>query len=578
MRIQSLSRTAIAIATLVTASHATQSVFPPWAQVAPAQTLSFTYNASKTSQENGATLETMIENLTPGTRLEVGAGTYTIDGLFQIDLTGTALLPIWIVAAPGAAPVLTRSNLSQNTVNIGKTTSARYVALQGFEIVGGDTAVRLWDCQNVWIDQCHIHDCGGVGMEASTDNTALLYITRNEIHDTDGNGEGIYLGANYGTFVTRDSVVAFNHVHHTGGSQGDGIELKQGSYRNWIVANRVHDTFYPGILVYGTDGMPLNVVERNTVYSSGDNTMQVQGDAIVSNNLIMDGSLAAFSSNNHQGQVGNLTVVHNTIVSSGRAVSLADWNNAPGMAFTNNAVYSQNAEAVFVGGGSSGVVFTGNVAYGPEVGIGPPSKPGVGLTDFEDLNWIATKFDGRPTATGALSGTGAPAWAALIDITGALRVAPLEAGCFDETVAAITIYCSAGTSASGCQASISAAGTPSATAALGFTLSASSVEGLKSGLFFFGTNGRQANPWGTGTSYQCVVPPVVRANLLTGVGGVGLCNGSFAQDLNAVWTAKPAKNPGAGALVQAQLWYRDPFSTSNQSTSLSNAIEFAVAP
>jgi hypothetical protein len=29
--------------------------------------------------------------------------------------------------------------------------------------------------------------------------------------------------------------------------------------------------------------------------------------------------------------------------------------------------------------------------------------------------------------------------------------------------------------------------------------------------------------------------------------------------------------------VQAQLWYRDPLSTSNQTTSLSDAIEFVVA-
>jgi hypothetical protein len=37
-------------------------------------------------------------------------------------------------------------------------------------------------------------------------------------------------------------------------------------------------------------------------------------------------------------------------------------------------------------------------------------------------------------------------------------------------------------------------------------------------------------------------------------------------------------NPGAGAQVQAQLWYRDPQNTSNQTTSLSDAIEFLVAP
>ena len=143
------------------------------------------------------------------------------------------------------------------------------------------------------------------------------------------------------------------------------------------------------------------------------------------------------------------------------------------------------------------------------------------------------------------------------------------------------VYCTAGTSASGCQAAISSAGTASASALSGFSLLAAGVEGQKDGLFFFGTNGQQANPWGNGTSYHCVVPPVTRAGTLAGSGTIGLCDGSFAQDLNALWCPscpKPAKNPGAGALVQAQLWYRDPFSTSNQTTSFSDAIEFSVVP
>ncbi len=98
------------------------------------------------------------------------------------------------------------------------------------------------------------------------------------------------------------------------------------------------------------------------------------------------------------------------------------------------------------------------------------------------------------------------------------------------------------------------------------------------GVFFFGTIGKQANSWGNGTSYQCVVPPVKRAGVMTGTGTAFQCDAFFTLDLNAYWTQKPNHNPGAGALVQTQLWYRDPFNTSNQTTSLSEAGEFGVCP
>jgi len=151
-------------------------------------------------------------------------------------------------------------------------------------------------------------------------------------------------------------------------------------------------------------------------------------------------------------------------------------------------------------------------------------------------------------------------------------------GSLDPTCGLATNYCTAGVSANGCQATLSTTGVPSATAASGFTLIASNVEGGKDGVFFQGTSGQQANTWGNGTSFQCVVPPVSRLGLLPGNGTGGACDGTKSQDLNALWTAKPAKNPGVGAVVQAQLWYRDPGNTSNQTTSLSDAIEFTVCP
>jgi hypothetical protein len=139
-------------------------------------------------------------------------------------------------------------------------------------------------------------------------------------------------------------------------------------------------------------------------------------------------------------------------------------------------------------------------------------------------------------------------------------------------------YCTAGSTASGCTSSISATGTPSAGSPSGFDLTVTDVEGNKRGLFFWGANGRQANSWGNGTSFQCVVPPVRRGLLLQSVGTQGFCDASYDYDLNARWTQKPGSSPGAGACVQSQFWHRDPFNTSNQKTSLSNAIEFLVGP
>ena len=151
-------------------------------------------------------------------------------------------------------------------------------------------------------------------------------------------------------------------------------------------------------------------------------------------------------------------------------------------------------------------------------------------------------------------------------------------------------YCTSGISSAGCQARISASGTSSATATSGFFLRAANVEGSDtgtSGIFFYGVNGRQANPWGNPammcTSYQCVRPPTRRGGLLNGGGSNDTCDATFVQDLNARWTAKPAHNPGAGATVQGQLWYRDPDNPckgamAQSTTALSNAVEWFVCP
>ena len=155
---------------------------------------------------------------------------------------------------------------------------------------------------------------------------------------------------------------------------------------------------------------------------------------------------------------------------------------------------------------------------------------------------------------------------------------PRELYVYRLRVEAPASYCTAGTTASGCRATVSASGTPSASAASGFDVSVAGSEGQKDGVIYFGTSGAQAAPWGNGSSFQCVVPPVVRTGTQAGTGSPGACDGSFALDFNAWMAANPGKAPGSGSTVHLQAWFRDPGNTSNQSTSLSDALRFSVCP
>ena len=185
------------------------SYFPPWENVAPTQTIDFNYDSAKSSQQNGGDLAAAILRLTAGQMLRIGPGTYSIDIWFNIVLQGTASAPIWIVPQDLAnKPVLTRPNNIQNVINVGSGSLTQYVCFRGLDITGGDDLIKLYSCNNVWIDQCTIHEGNGVGIAANSADTSYLYITRNEIFDP-GNpsdtAEGMYLGGNFGSAVMSNS-------------------------------------------------------------------------------------------------------------------------------------------------------------------------------------------------------------------------------------------------------------------------------------------------------------------------------------------------------------------------------------
>jgi hypothetical protein len=408
---------------------------PSWAGVKPRRVLQVQHIAEKTDQENGEILARAIADLKPGDMLKISAGRYSIARKFDVDLQGTPEAPIWIVAAdPEHLPIITRPDRQQNVMNVGSRSATQYVCFGRLEFTGGGTLIRLYDCHQLWLHQCHLHHAGHEGITANSVDTSHLYITGNHFHDftqPDATCEAMYLGANHGKAVMSYSVIADNHVHDCGGKQGDGIEVKQGSHHNWIVRNHVHDTKYPCIIAYGTGSRGINLIERNVCYRSNDNVMQVQGDAIVRNNLLLAARGAGFASTDHQEKTVHLTFVHNTIVTPSRGTNLSSWNDRAGMVFANNVIYTDGGEAVRFPGGSEGVTFSGNVVLGRVSGIRQGFVEGRDLEDFLDVSWDATKRNARPSRDGPFLGRADSEHVIEFDITGARRGERPTAGAFD---------------------------------------------------------------------------------------------------------------------------------------------------
>ncbi|GAB5403898.1 MAG: right-handed parallel beta-helix repeat-containing protein [Aureliella sp.] len=373
---------------------------PSWSTIPPNKTFRIAADPQSSEVSNGKRLRQAIEKLQPGERLEIGSGTFSVVGLWDLSISGTAQAPVWITAAKGAHVVVTRPDAKQNILNIGHRSPVQHLAIRGIEFTGGSHGIRIGKCSNVWIDKCHIHNTGEVCLSANSADTSRLYLTGNEIHDGGGTAEGMYLGGNHGKVIMSESVIAKNHVYNCKGSQGDGIEVKQGSWGNLIAANKVHDCNYPCITVYGTAGERQNIIEGNLCFRSNDNAMQVQGEAIVRNNVIISGKNSAFASTDHQAKTTNLQVIHNTIVNANHALRGNSWNGRRNMVLANNVIYSQKGNALLFPNGADAATIEGNVVWGDGAKFG--SRVGRGFVDFAHLKLDAGKqsiesLDATPT-------------------------------------------------------------------------------------------------------------------------------------------------------------------------------------
>jgi len=382
-------------------------------------------------------------SLAPGDEVILAGGVYTDSRRMSMGHRGTAEAPIIIRAADGATPIITRPNARQNVINI---EGAQYLTLQGLEVTGGSAGIRIkakngYDAKFITLNGNHIHHLGAGAVTANNNGNRYegLRFVRNEINDTSAEGEGFYLGCNNNACQFFDGVVEQNYIHDLNGpgvSQGDGIEIKDGSYNNIVRDNVIHDTHYPGIIVYGPAGNGgRNTIERNVIWNSGDHAIQAAADAVIRNNVIFSSAGDGIHSQNHQSAIpGNLTIQNNTIRTSGSGIRVND--PAGGVLsgpieITNNAIYPAGGNHALRLTNKPGFTIAGNVGTGPT--IMPAGQPAgawsaTGNLNGDFVNFIG--FDAFPKPGSALHGTADGAFTVTDDFNRTARNGTLDVGAY----------------------------------------------------------------------------------------------------------------------------------------------------
>jgi parallel beta-helix repeat protein len=381
----------------------------------------------------GNSFELAAESLNSGDTLIVHTGTYAEAGRIAITVKGTPTFPVIIMGALGEArPEITRAPgaPAQNTINI---EGAMHLTIQGLEITGvvGDGINLGGNPSHILLENLLIHDVDvGINFRSSMHH---ITVRRNHVYRTGidgGTGEGLYVGCHEGNCAVTETLIEGNWIHDTRAStQGDGIEIKRGSHSNIIRDNVVHDTKYPCIILYGTDGNPPNVVEGNVMWNCDDSGMQAAADTVIRNNIILATTGGGFTSQDHAGVTpANLQFTHNTIIGGNPCLRLNSWNNKSGLVLANNAIYCGSAYAI---SGVSGVTVAGNLML-PATSQLPASGYVIGRSVTSDFIDAAGR-NVYPTPDSRVIDTGEVAHATAFDFNWTPRIGAPDAGAYTWT-------------------------------------------------------------------------------------------------------------------------------------------------
>ena len=366
---------------------------------------------------NAAELQTLSDGLVAGDLLLVEPGNYTLSTWRIRNLAGRR--DAWIeIRAGDAGPVRITGNANQNVVNVDNVS---FVRISGFEITysGGNSDIdglkfnAGTNSDHVILDRLWVHDITGVALNSKAGELSHLDVSGCHLHDTGGTGEGMYLGCNGAACWIRDSVIRQNLVHDMHGSQGDGIEIKPGSFRNVVEDNVVFRTNgWVGITLYRTQRGNFadnNLVRRNASWDSGECFFAAAETTLVDN--LAFGCDYGINTNDHSGLgVSDLVIAHNTVFDCPAAgIRLGSWSIGTGlMAAANNASYQPGggAPALRAPSGLGSALVEANVHFGGNEWGGGSSVGQPPATDLENPAGAPGAIDLGPAAGSTLLDAG----------------------------------------------------------------------------------------------------------------------------------------------------------------------------
>jgi predicted outer membrane repeat protein len=487
---------------------------------------------------------------------------------------------------------------------------------------GEGAGVRL-NTNTAVIDSCSFLDCGGSGVIYAPSSTvtirnsrfetttgalsAAIYSVSSSVLVEDSQFLGFTSGNEGGAAFLRDSLTTIRRSlfrDNYSGSSGGAILA-------WYGTLEIEDSVFDGNEAYGYGGAILSryadptsvrrcTLSRNRAHGGrgggiwveqiGLGAVSIQDCLLASNGAQFGGGVAlqavasiqrcAFSANQGvQGggglqvdtsPAGTTTVDHCTFYGNEYQPGSALRTSGTGsITVTNTLMWNNQAPQIQNLGATLGIAYC-------DVESLPAAYIGNG--NFELFPWVYAPpiHDFHLRAGSPCIDTGDPN--AALDSDGTrtdVGAVPFEANYSVPP----TTYCTAGTSTVGCNATMGAIGTASATAASSFTITVSGLEGQKTSLVFYGTTGVANTPWGPSSSSLCVTPPLQRTPAQDSGGSSGVCDGGLSVDWNTFLSSVPGAlgSPfDIGDVVWAQCWYRDP--PSPKTTQLSNGLQFVIEP